>query len=301
MDKRILLVLTILSCLLIGCTNDNSSGQGYPSDYPVSKNYTVDEILYPSSPGNLVLDSDIAMIDYSNTNQGYIMAFLKSNTGKKIKIQVSKDGQKLNYDLTDEQGVSYPLQLGNGKYQIKILENIEGTQYAIKKSTEIEVNLDNELSPFLYPNILVNYKAGDRITTLAIDEVKNEDNDLKRIKKIYEFVANYLSYDDDKVALAKQQYLIPNLNELIDSKKGICFDYASMMVAMLRINHIPARLICGGTDKDEYHAWLEVYVEGEGWVNPDIFMDKDTWTIMDPTFASTKYDYDGKYVETARY
>lgn len=22
------------------------------------------------------------------------------------------------------------------------------------------------------------------------------------------------------------------------------------------------------------------------------FMDKDTWTIMDPTFASTKYDYE---------
>lgn len=47
-----------------------------------------------------------------------------------------------------------------------------------------------------------------------------------------------------------------------------------------------------GTDKDEYHSWLEVYVKGQGWVNPDIFMDKDTWTIMDPTFASTKYDYE---------
>ena len=35
--------------------------------------------------------------------------------------------------LTDEQGVSYPLQLGNGKYLIKILENIEG-KHAIKKS-----------------------------------------------------------------------------------------------------------------------------------------------------------------------
>lgn len=166
---------------------------------------------------------------------------------------------------------------------------------------EVDVILDNELLPFLYPNILVNYKPGDAITTLAIDEVKDEDNDLKRIKKVYEFVANYINYDDDKVALAKQQYLIPNLDEIINNKKGICFDYASMMTAMLRINHIPARLICGGTDKDEYHSWLEVYVKGQGWVNPDIFMDKDTWTIMDPTIASTKYDYEGKYVETARY
>lgn len=41
------------------------------------------------------------------------MAFLKPGVSKRIKIQISKDEQKLNYDLTDEQGVSYPLQLGN--------------------------------------------------------------------------------------------------------------------------------------------------------------------------------------------
>lgn len=299
MNKRILIIIMILSCLLTGCSGDNEDK--YPSEYPSSKSYTADEILYPEAPGTLVLDSDVVKIDYSNTNKGYIMAFLKSGASRKIKIQVSQGEQKVNYDLTQEQGTSYPLQMGNGKYTIKILENIEGSQYAIKKSVEVDVTLDDELSPFLYPNILVDYHPGDAITTLAIDEVKNEDNNLKRIKKIYDFVVNYISYDDDKVALAKQQYLIPNLDEIIKSKKGICFDYAAMMTAMLRINHIPARLICGGTDKDEYHSWLEVYVEGKGWVNPDIFMDEKTWTIMDPTFASNKYDYNGKYVETSRY
>ena len=301
MDKRILLIITILSCFLTGCTSNDDNAKKYPSDYPASKSYSVDEILYPSAPGTLVLDCNVASIDYSNTSQGYVMAFLKTGTNGKIKIQISKDNQKLNYDLTSVNGVSYPLQLGNGKYVVKILENIEGTQYAIKQSVSFDVTLDNEFMPYLYPNILVNYHPGDPITTLAIDQVKDNDNDLQRIKTIYEFVADYLKYDNQKVELAKQQYLIPDLNELLEVKKGICFDYASMMVAMLRINHIPARLICGGTDKDEYHAWLEVYVEGQGWVNPDIFMDQNTWTIMDPTFASTKYDYDGKYVETARY
>lgn len=133
MYKRILVVVTVLSCLLTGCSSDNNSNQEYPSDYPTSKSYTVDEILYPEASGTLVLDSDVAKVDYSNTNQGYVMAFLKPGVSKRIKIQISKDEQKLNYDLTDEQGVSYPLQLGNGKYLIKILENIEGTQYAIKK------------------------------------------------------------------------------------------------------------------------------------------------------------------------
>ncbi|MFQ7171089.1 MAG: hypothetical protein ACLRQF_02615 [Thomasclavelia ramosa] len=51
------------------------SNQEYPSDYPTSKSYTVDEILYPEASGTLVLDSDVAKVDYSNTNQGYVMAF----------------------------------------------------------------------------------------------------------------------------------------------------------------------------------------------------------------------------------
>lgn len=114
MYKRILVVVTVLSCLLTGCSSDNNSNQEYPSDYPTSKSYTVDEILYPEASGALVLDSDVAKVDYSNTNQGYVMAFLKPGVSKRIKIQISKDEQKLNYDLTDEQGVSYPLQLGNG-------------------------------------------------------------------------------------------------------------------------------------------------------------------------------------------
>ena len=298
MSKKFILIITILSYLLVGCFSEKNN---YPSDYPASSSYTVNEILYPQASNIAVLDSDVATVDYSNVNEGYIVATLKAANSQKIKIQISKGEIKYNYDLMSLTGTSYPLQLGSGKYVIKILENIEGTKYAIKQSVEIDVILKNELSPFLYPNILINYHPGDTITTLAVDVVKDDENDLQRIKTIYEFVAGYLTYDKDKAKLAKQQYLIPDLEALIKEKKGICFDYASMMVAMLRINHIPIRLICGGTDRDEYHAWVEVYLEGQGWVNPDIFIDKKTWTIMDPTFASSKYDYDGQYVQTLYY
>lgn len=254
MSKKFILIITILSYLLVGCFSEKNN---YPSDYPASSSYTVNEILYPQASNIAVLDSDVATVDYSNVNEGYIVATLKAANSQKIKIQISKGEIKYNYDLTSLTGTSYPLQLGSGKYVIKILENIEGTKYAIKQSVEIDVILKNELSPFLYPNILINYHPGDTITTLAVDVVKDDENDLQRIKTIYEFVAGYLTYDKDKAKLAKQQYLIPDLEALIKEKKGICFDYASMMVAMLRINHIPARLICGGTDRDEYHAWVK--------------------------------------------
>lgn len=40
---------------------------------------------------------------------------------------------------------------------------------------------------------------------------------------------------------------------------------------------------------------MEVYVEGQGWVNPDIYVDEETWTRIDPTFAAQKFQYDGSY------
>ena len=55
---------------------------------------------------------------------------------------------------------------------------------------------------------------------------------------------------------------------------------------MLRSQRIPTRLEIGyaGT---EYHAWISVYIKDIGWINGIIQFTGDTWTMMDPTFAST--------------
>ena len=67
--------------------------------------------------------------------------------------------------------------------------------------------------------------------------------------------------------------------------KGICFDYAALMAAMLRSQSIPTRLVTGyaGT---AYHAWIDVWSETEGWIHNVIFFDGNNWELMDPTFAA---------------
>ena len=81
----------------------------------------------------------------------------------------------------------------------------------------------------------------------------------------------------------------------------------ALMTAMLRSQDIPTKLVVGYTG-NLYHAWINVYLDGQGWVDNVIYFDGHDWKLMDPTFASNgnqseeimKYigngsNYQGKY------
>ena len=72
----------------------------------------------------------------------------------------------------------------------------------------------------------------------------------------------------------------------LTTKKGICFDYASLMAGMLRSQGVPCKLVVGyaGT---AYHAWISVWSAETGWVDGAIYFDGSVWQRMDPTFASS--------------
>lgn len=54
------------------------------------------------------------------------------------------------------------------------------------------------------------------------------------------------------------------------------------MTAMLRSQDIPTKLVVGYTG-NLYHAWINVYLEGQGWVDNIIYFDGTSWKLMDPT------------------
>ena len=79
---------------------------------------------------------------------------------------------------------------------------------------------------------------------------------------------------------------LPVLDTVLKEKKGICFDYAALMTAMLRSQEIPCKLVVGYAD-EVYHAWISVWTEESGWIDGTIFFDGHAWHRMDPTFASS--------------
>ena len=243
------------------------------------------DILVAEASGVLVKKNGKAVIDYSNTEDGYVMVQFTADTSKRLKVQVQGPTTTYTYNLNKGTWTVFPLTDGNGKYQIKVFENVSGTKYSMVTSVTQEVALADEFAPFLRPNQYVDYSVSSKTVAKAKELTKELTDPLKKVAVIYDFVIKNLTYDKEKAATVTSGYL-PVLDTVLEAKKGICFDYAALMAGMLRSQGIPCKLVIGyaGT---AYHAWINVWTEDTGWVDGIIYFDGTTWQRMDPTFAST--------------
>ncbi len=282
-----LIICSICICF-IGCGDTKV-------DNPESKSYTFDEILWPSADGINVNSDNKVLIDYSNTSQGYFMAKTLTNDHSRIKIMVLNGDGKYTYDLNKDDAYEvFPLNLSDGTYTVKVYENIEDDAYALLFDTTFDVTLENEFVPYLYPNQVVDYDTNTLCLQKSFELVKDDKTELDRVQHIYTWVLDNIVYDWDKVEEVQGKYVLPVLDETYQEKKGICFDYAALMSAMLRVQHIPTKVVTGMVDEG-YHAWIEVYIENMGWIKPHVYFNNGEWTTMDPTYDAMDQEYDGDY------
>lgn len=282
--KLLMLLFLFLSCF--GCEKKIENKE--------SHSFNFDEILWWQS-GELIYEDDKVLVDYSNSNDGYILAKTKTYDHSRIKIMIIKDDEKYTYDLNKElEFESYPLNMGDGTYSVKAYENLSDDEYALLYSLDIEVSLDNEFTPFLYPNQIVDYNSDTKCIAKSFELVKDDTTDLDRVDHIYHWVLDNVTYDWDKVEQVQGKYVLPVLDDIYDNGKGICFDYAAIMAAMLRVQHIPTKVVTGMVSEG-YHAWIEVYIENMGWIKPHVYFNSGKWTQMDPTYDAMDRNYDGDY------
>lgn len=244
-------------------------------------------ILLPTRPGTKTYGSGGITIDASNTSEGYISCRYTGSAGR-VKVQITKSGgvtytQDLRTDGTYE---VFPFTQGNGSYTVNVFEHVRDQMYTMLYGTTITVNLSSSTAPYLYPNQYVNYTAESAVVKKAAEESKDTQTQLAKVEKVYNYVIGHISYDRDKAATVKSGY-IPTVDSILTSGKGICFDYGSVMAAMLRSLGVPTRLEIGYVSGGAYHAWISVYTPETGWVNGVIQFDGTSWKLMDPTFASS--------------
>lgn len=244
-------------------------------------------VIYPTeASGEEVEDNGDCIIDYSNTSDGYVMVKYVKSTSKTIKAQVKGPaGNTYTYTLRDGAYEVLPLTEGNGSYKITVFLNVTGNSYATVLSKTVAVKLSSQFAPYLRPNQYVNYNASTKVVKKAAALTKNCGSDIAKVKKVYKYVVKNFRYDKRLAATVKTGYL-PNLNKVYRKKKGICFDYAAVMTAMLRSQEVPTKLVVGYTG-NAYHAWINVYSKKKGWVTGAIYFNGKKWKLMDPTYAST--------------
>lgn len=237
-------------------------------------------------------------IDVSNVNKGYVSASFKSK--KRLKFQVECNDIVYNYDLPMDGKVTiFPINLGNGSYTFRIMQNIHDNEYIEIESSSIDISLIDEFSPYLIPNQLCQYNENSLCVKKAYELTSKATNEAEVVSIICTYIAKNISYDDIKC----EKYIhlknyIPDPDKTYVSRSGICFDYASLAAAMLRSLRIPTKIVTGYVGQDKkYHAWIKVYVDGV-WKTTKFAIYPNVWSSLDVTFAATgKRIHDNMYIE----
>lgn len=311
-----LLFLPIFLCciLLSGCkdssqgvsdsmTEHQSFAAGDGSSSPKDENReagqgareTITSPLLPESDSSLVYENEIVSLDASSSSRGYFILDYHGNAGK-IKLQIKlPDGTVYSYPLKAGRTRTFPLTGGDGTYQVTVLEHAYDDLYAVGFSQEVSVTLEDEFLPFLYPNQFSWYDGSFKAILKGQELSDLCTSDLNYLEQVYLWVTQNVTYDNEKAESVTTEY-VPDVDDTFTSGKGICFDYASLMVAMLRSQNIPTKLEVGYSGQ-VYHAWISVYLEEYGWVDEIIKFEGSSWTLMDPTLASNNDKKSvGKYI-----
>jgi|TARA_A100001015_G_scaffold296513_1_gene376921 transglutaminase-like putative cysteine protease len=94
-------------------------------------------------------------------------------------------------------------------------------------------------------------------------------NDVKSFHKLMELINRSLDFQKN-ITNAKS-----TAEEAFKKGSGVCQDFANIFIACCRLHRLPARYVSGflllenKQVQEAMHAWVEVFVEGLGWVGFD--------------------------------
>lgn len=148
-----------------------------------------------------------------------------------------------------------------------------------------------ECHPFLQGSEYV--ELNPEVWRQALDIKDDSEDVLQTAYAIMEHIFNEFDYRSGSTTVAT------HANEVIAQKFGVCQDFAHAMVAFCRSIGIPARYVSGYffdatrdhslRGSEATHAWVEVYIDGHGWIG----LDPTNRKIVDETYIviATGRDY----------
>ena len=251
-----------------------------------------------------VLKRDGVELDYSNINDGYVMARYTGNDYRGTIIRLNKDDKQIHYSLSGQGNdwTTFPIH-ASGKYFIEIGLETNPDRYHFANKQEVDVELTSHISPYIRPNFKCPYNEESAVIKFTQNflDAKNIYSDEDVIYELIDwFKKSDLQYDyEKKERFSSERKMFPHMapDEVIETGKGLCGDFSALLCAMLRSQNIPAKLIWGRNDaEDKRHGWVSVY-------------HNDEWNDYDPTTLVlqknrakiNEYQHLKKYVEYASF
>lgn len=234
------------------------------------------------------------LLDLSNVSKGYGGLSVEADEGAKVRLRVTTDDENdpdyVYVVPTDGTPILFPLSCGDAHYIFFVGENIGGTRYAQLYNREIDVKMEDEFQPFLRPSLYVDYDEDSACVRKAAELAQKAETALDVVEQVYQYVCDNIVYDRvtaEKIKAKETTNYIPDLDRVMSTGKGICFDYAALTAAMLRSQGIPVKMVFGDVSPDNvFHAWNMFYTEQTGWVSVHFQVNPKEWNRLDLTFSA---------------
>ena len=178
----------------------------------------------------------------------------------------------------------------HNEYKDVISKNIDSAVESNKEPKSENVVESNKNVINLYNGVTLEQgiKSNEAINKKAKELTKNVKSSREKAKRIYTWISENINYDDNKaenISEKTSQYKSGAI-EAFETRKGICFDYSCLYVAMAREAGLKVRIVTGeGFNGKEWgpHSWNEVYLP-----------EKNQWITVDPTFGKAGNYFDSK-------
>ncbi len=146
--------------------------------------------------------------------------------------------------------------INNEKTEEKIDEKID--EYSFKdKIYYCNTSLKNSL------------KIDENIKQKVLSLTNGEVSDFNKAKRLYEFVSSHISYDYERYNIILNRGNMCNWQAgalySYYSRKGVCFEYATLFASMARAAGLKVRILYGDS-----HVWNEIYDrQSNRWISVD--------------------------------
>jgi transglutaminase-like putative cysteine protease len=211
---------------------------------------------------------ELIIIPCNNENQFCTSFTLKNNLSAPVQFITSLYGFRI---------ARYHLFGSFSDFNLTLLTTVERTDYQVNKLKSISLKEEQKLLHHIETKInfsdFLNHTNFTYIKkSLYPPEISKNTFEpvFKYIQRINNYLRSYLSYEQGITNAAT------TASEVLELKRGVCQDYAHLLISILRTNGIPARYVSGYlnqgigyTGASAMHAWVEVWIPGTGWIGID--------------------------------